>query len=138
MRETAGRGQGSAGKGKSVQGGCGAVVACAITNCVPGQRRGALGHRGSLFGQVALPSECQCRALLLRAGPRPQGHHRSIAAETEIIKLLMRQFLTNKSVFETGFMVGWRDRVRRSCRRCPVMARGRRRVLVMEDDPETV
>src|SRR6266481_4555099 len=34
-------------------------------------------------------------------------------------------------------MIGWQDRIHRSCWRCPVMARGRRRVLVIEDDPET-
>src|SRR6266853_1731586 len=34
-------------------------------------------------------------------------------------------------------MIGWQDRIHRSCRRCHVMAGGRRRVLVIEDDPET-
>src|SRR5258707_4639833 len=34
-------------------------------------------------------------------------------------------------------MIRWQDRIRRSGRRCHVMARGRRRVLVIEDDPET-
>src|SRR5258707_1064937 len=34
-------------------------------------------------------------------------------------------------------MIRWQDRIRRSGRSCHVMARGRRRVRVIEDDPET-
>src|SRR5882762_1279575 len=89
------------GKGVRFQDDCGDVGAgFVLTHCVPGQRRGALGHRGSLFRLGRAAFGMLVRALLMRAGPRPQGAHRSIATETEIIKLLMRQFLTNKSVFE--------------------------------------
>src|SRR5262249_13012336 len=61
---------------------------------------GAHGHRGSLFrsGRAAFGMSVPSVASARRTSTARA--HRSIAAETEIIKLLMRQFLTNKSVFE--------------------------------------
>src|SRR5262245_2258699 len=67
----------------------------------------------------------------------------SIATEARIIKLMIRQFLTDKSVLGSGLYdkMG-ADRVHRIGRPSIVggatsMAGGRRRVLVIEDDPET-
>jgi two-component system OmpR family response regulator len=87
------------------------------------------------FGWVALPwdvsGECRfCAQDLDRKGTR------SIAAKAKIIKLLMRQFMTNKSV-SASRLYDKIGAIHRSFRRCHVMAGGRRRVLVIEDDPET-
>jgi two-component system OmpR family response regulator len=76
-----------------------------------------------------------CKAFRLHAATRQDI---AVAWTKNAVKLLISQSLTNKSVFNFRFMIGWRLRTPSDVvGRCEIMAGGRRRILVVEDDPES-
>src|SRR5215470_7524895 len=73
------------------------------------------------------------RAAVVRAERCADRAVETIATEGKRFKLRMRQFLTNKSVFAGPI----RDRIVRREPEAKIMVNARRRILVVEDDPET-